>query len=93
MVAGGVTPLVDAATAKEMGYKIVIWPCFAMTAAYLAYRQAAEELKRTGAIMERLKDDGKTVDGGVRELFELCGLSKCAKFDKEMGGKAYDKGM
>jgi predicted peroxiredoxin len=93
MVAGGVTPLIDAAAAREMGYKIVIWPCFAMTAAYLAYRQAAEELKTTGAIKERVGPDGKTVVGGIRDIFELCGLTKCAEFDREMGGKTFEKGV
>lgn len=89
MVAGGVTPLITAQEAKEMGFKIAIWPCFAMTAAYLAYQKAAQELLSTGAIAEEKNPDGKVV-GGVRELFELCGLSECAAFDKEMGGKSYD---
>ncbi|KAK3313804.1 Pyruvate/Phosphoenolpyruvate kinase-like domain-containing protein [Apodospora peruviana] len=88
MVPGGVTPLIDGAKAKEIGFKIVIWPCFAMTAAYLAYQKAAQELKTTGAIREQ--PDGS---GGVRELFELCGLSECADFDKKMGGKAFTDGV
>ena len=92
MVSGGVTPLIDSATAKKMGFKIVIWPCFAMTAAYLAYQQVAKELKTTGQISERLGADGKVV-GGIRELFELCGLNDCVKFDKEMGGKAFVHGV
>ncbi|KAL2255901.1 hypothetical protein VTK26DRAFT_2509 [Humicola hyalothermophila] len=90
LVAGGVTPLVNAAAAQEMGYKMVIWPCFAMTAAYLAYREAARELKETGALRDRVGADGKAVVGGIRDIFELCGLSRCAEFDREMGGKAFD---
>lgn len=93
MVAGGVTPLVDAQEAKRMGYKTVIWPLFALTSAYLALQKTAQELKSTGAIKDRLGPDGKTVAGSVREIFELCGLSECAEFDKEMGGKAFTDGV
>jgi hypothetical protein len=32
------------------------------------------------------------VRGGVREVFELCGMSKCVAFDMEMGGATYSKG-
>lgn len=92
MVAGGVTPLIQAATAREIGFKLVIWPCFAMTAAYLAYQQAAHELKTTGMLQDRVGPDGR-VQGGVRDIFELCGLSRCAEFDKEMGGRAFDGGV
>jgi 2-methylisocitrate lyase-like PEP mutase family enzyme len=92
MVAGGVTPLVDAAEAHEMGFRIVIWPTFAMTAAYNAWRAAARELLGTGQIRETFDAKGK-VEGGVREIFECCGLTECAEFDKEMGGKAFAKGV
>jgi len=52
-----VTPLVPAREAQEMGFKIAIWPCFAMTAAYLAYRKVAKELVETGAVAERTAHD------------------------------------
>jgi 2-methylisocitrate lyase-like PEP mutase family enzyme len=89
MVNGGLTPLVNAKRAGEMGFKIVIWPCLSMTAAYLAVSKAAEELRDTGMVGEKYDKDGK-VKGGIRDLFELCGLSECAAFDKEVGGKSYD---
>lgn len=94
MVSGGVTPLVDAKQAAEMGFKMVIWPCLSMTAAYLAIQKAAKELKETGAVAENVDPkDGKTVVGGIREIFDLCGLKECAEFDKEMGGKSYANGV
>lgn len=92
MVAGGLTPLVDAAEAGRLGYRIVIWPCFAMTAALLAYRAAARELKGTGRIAETRDESGKVL-GGVRDCFEVCGLTKYANFDKEMGGQSFAKGV
>ncbi|KAF3770038.1 Phosphoenolpyruvate/pyruvate domain-containing protein [Cryphonectria parasitica EP155] len=92
MVAGGVTPLVSAEEARAMGYRIVIWPCFSMTAAILAYRETAKELRSTGMVAER-KDEKGNVRGGVRECFEVCGLNKYAAFDKEMGGQAFANGV
>lgn len=92
MVAGGLTPLVNKDEAREMGYRIVIWPCFSMTAALLAYREAAKELKETGMVKETRDANGKVV-GGVRECFEVCGLTKYSEFDKEMGGKAFSNGV
>jgi 2-methylisocitrate lyase-like PEP mutase family enzyme len=91
MVSGGVTPLVNSKEAKELGYKIVIWPMVGMTSVYLATREFCEELKNTGEIKERFTKDGK-IDGGVRDVFELCGLTKCSEFDKEVGGTSFMKG-
>ncbi|OTB16268.1 hypothetical protein K445DRAFT_317246 [Daldinia sp. EC12] len=91
MVGGGVTPLVNAREAKELGYKIVLWPIAGMTSVYIAMREFCEELKNTGEIKNRYKEDGK-IDGGVRDVFELCGLSACVEFDKEMGGASFANG-
>lgn len=92
MVVGGVTPLVDRDEARAMGYKIVIWPIFSMTAALLAYREAARELKETGMNKERRNEQGQLI-GGVRDCFEVCGLTKYSNFDKEMGGTSFSKGV
>lgn len=91
MVVGGVTPLVDSEEARAMGYRIVIWPCFSMTAALLAYREAAKELK-LGMNKERRSEKGELV-GGIRDCFEVCGLTKYSEFDKAMGGQAFSKGV
>lgn len=92
MVQGGVTPLVNRDEAQAMGYRVVIWPCFAMTAAMNAWREAAKELKGTGMLQE-VKDESGKVRGGVRECFEVCGLTKYAAFDQEMGGQAFANGV
>ncbi|KAJ4392021.1 hypothetical protein N0V93_005641 [Gnomoniopsis smithogilvyi] len=92
MVQGGVTPLVSRDEAHKMGYRVVIWPCFAMTAAMNAWREAAKELKGTGMVKE-VKDENGKVRGGVRECFEVCGLTKYAAFDQEMGGQAFANGV
>lgn len=92
MVVGGVTPLVDSEEARRMGYRVVIWPCFSMTAALLAYREAARELKDLGMNKERRNEKGGLL-GGVRECFEVCSLTKYSDFDKAMGGQAFSKGV
>jgi len=104
MVPGGVTPLISSDEAHRLGYRIAIWPCFAMTAAYLAYHQAARELKTTGAISEKqlqtteedseeVRKRGPVLTGNVRDIFDVCGLSECVEFDKEVGGKAFTGGI
>lgn len=92
MVGGGVTPLVDTKEAKELGFKIVIWPMAGMTSVYLAMREFCKELKETGEIKNRYAADGK-IDGGVRDVFEACGLTKASDFDKEMGGVSFSRGV
>lgn len=91
MVNGGVTPLIDAKEAQRMGYKFVIWPIFALMSAFNAYDAAAKELKKTGFLKDQGDESG--VRGGVREVFELCGMSECVRFDEEMGGKTYSNGV
>ncbi|KAI0843535.1 Phosphoenolpyruvate/pyruvate domain-containing protein [Hypoxylon sp. FL0890] len=91
MVGGGVTPLVNSREAKELGFKIVIWPLAGPTSVYLAMREFCRELKSTGEIKNRYTEEGK-VDGGVRDVFELCGLSACVEFDKEVGGASFMNG-
>lgn len=94
MVQGGVTPLVSREEARAMGYRVVIWPCFAMTAAVNAWRAAARELKGAEGMLGEVMDaETGLVKGGVRECFEVCGLSKYAAFDKEMGGSAFANGV
>lgn len=92
MVGGGVTPLVTAREAKEeFGFRVVIWPIAGMTSVCIAMRELCRELKSEGEIRERYTEDGR-VDGGVRDVFELCGLSACAEFDKEVGGASFANG-
>ncbi|KAK1750678.1 Phosphoenolpyruvate/pyruvate domain-containing protein [Echria macrotheca] len=92
MVGGGVTPLVDGETARRLGFKVVIWPCFAMTAALVAYRAAAAELKGTGMLRDTVDGETGRVVGGIRDVFEVCGLEEAVAFDREVGGAAFAEG-
>ncbi|KAI1766487.1 Phosphoenolpyruvate/pyruvate domain-containing protein [Hypoxylon sp. FL1150] len=91
MVGGGVTPLINTREAQALGYKIVIWPIAGMTAVYLGMRDFCRELKSTGEIKDRHTEDGK-IDGGVRDVFELCGLEESVQFDKKVGGASFSNG-
>lgn len=55
MVAGGVTPKLSVAEANDMGFKIMIYPAFAVEPVYQAVAAVAKVLKETGD----LKSGGK----------------------------------
>ncbi|XXG96946.1 hypothetical protein Hte_003237 [Hypoxylon texense] len=77
--------------AQELGFKVVIWPIAGMTNVYLGMRAFCRELRSTGEIKDRHTEDGK-IDGGVRDVFELCGLEACVRFDEEVGAASFANG-
>lgn len=87
MVAGGVTPNLSVEQAREIGFKIIIYPGFALGPVFSAVSAAAKELKDTGDI--------RPVQGskGPREMFAVCGLNEAIAFDVAAGGKLYTKGV
>jgi 2-methylisocitrate lyase-like PEP mutase family enzyme len=87
MVAGGVTPNLSVKQAKEIGFKIVIYPGFALGPVFSAVSAAAKELKETGDI--------KAIESvrGPKEIFTVCGLNEAIDFDLAAGGKLYTKGV
>ena len=89
MVAGGVTPKLSVAEAKEMGFKIMIYPAFAVEPVYQAVAAVAKELEETGD----LKSDEGFKWKGPKELFEVCGLKESIEFDIAAGGKLYSNGV
>ena len=86
MVPGGVTPQISVREAQELGFKLIIFPGFALTPIYSAVLVAAKELKSTG--------DCKVLEGGSpKEIFDLCGLREAMAFDLDAGGNLYSKGV
>lgn len=85
-VAGGLTPKWSVQDAKEFGFKIVIYPGFALGPVYQAVAAAAKELKETGDLQ---------VPAGAnpKEIFEVCGLKEAVQFDIAAGGILYSKGV
>ncbi|PNS16812.1 2-methylisocitrate lyase, mitochondrial [Sphaceloma murrayae] len=88
IVAGGVTPIWSAKEATSLGFRIMIWPIISLTAVYNSTKQAMAELRDTGTV-----SPSKDGAGGVRDIFEVCGLKDCASFDREAGGSAYSSGV
>ena len=90
VVPGGVTPRMGSADAKSLGFRIVIHPILAMGAVFQSVTAAFREVKQQG---ETKANDANPSEPGVRELFEICGLSNCVDFDRRAGGKSYDLGI
>jgi 2-methylisocitrate lyase-like PEP mutase family enzyme len=88
MVSGGVTPDITATEARELGFKIIIFPGLALGAVYQSVAAAAKELKDTGKV-RTVKGDAST----PKALFEVCGLKDALAFDVAAGGKMYTNGV
>jgi 2-methylisocitrate lyase-like PEP mutase family enzyme len=89
MVPGGVTPILSAEEAKDLGFKIIIFPGLMLSAVYESCTAAATGLKATGTV--QVSEQQKK--GGPKELFVLCGLKECVEFDKKAGSVGYEKGI
>ena len=90
MVDGGITPNFTVAEAKETGFKLIVYPGFALGPVYRAVSAAAKELVETG---ENAKAETDVSDMGPRELFMVCGLKEAIEFDIAAGGSAYSNGV
>ncbi|RVX67681.1 hypothetical protein B0A52_07804 [Exophiala mesophila] len=84
MVEAGVTPAVSVAEAQELGFRMIIFPGFALGPVYKAVKDAAEQLAANGTVSSnnQFKD-------GPKELFKVCGLMECVSFDQTAGGKSF----
>lgn len=88
-VPGGVSPDLSVGEAREIGYKIVIFPALGIEVVYPAVRKAVRDLKEKGRV-ESVELDGKR--WSPKDLFEVCGLAECMEFDTKAGGTAYLNG-
>ena len=86
MVYGGSTPAISAKEAQDMGYRIIIFPFAALSAAYYAIKSSMEHLKETG----ELGSDGRMPP---RAVFEVIGLEESLRIDADAGGFAYSTGV
>jgi len=85
MVEFGATPSISRDEAREMGYKVMIWPFATLSPAYLAMREALVSMKKTG----RSTDPEEMTP---RKIFEICGLEESMRIDEEAGGEAFVNG-
>lgn len=84
MVEHGATPSWSVAEAKELGFKIIIFPFAALGPAYHAIKGAYERVKETGLT-------GLEKEFTPKKLFGIVGWDKAMKVDAEAGGSMYSK--
>jgi 2-methylisocitrate lyase-like PEP mutase family enzyme len=88
IVGGGVTPAMSAKEAKEAGFKIVIWSVLPLTYVYNATTAVMKELKQNGYV-----DPAPGGKGGIKDIFEVCGIEEAAIFDQSVGGSSLKGGF
>ncbi|OBT58314.1 hypothetical protein VE04_01782 [Pseudogymnoascus sp. 24MN13] len=81
-VENGVSPLISAAEAEQMGYRIIIFSFACLAPAYEAIKNTLERLKSIGLT-------GNSVS--PMTIFEVCGLGESIAIDRAAGGHAFDK--
>ncbi|GES66048.1 carboxyphosphonoenolpyruvate phosphonomutase [Aspergillus terreus] len=86
MVEHGATPSITAAEAREMGFRVVIYPFAAIGPAVQAIREGMEKLKRDGI-------PGLDKEMTPQMLFRVCGLDESVKLDAEAGGASFEGGV
>ncbi|KIW73233.1 hypothetical protein PV04_01367 [Phialophora macrospora] len=84
VVPGGVTPEYTVEEARQMGFRIIIYPGLCIGPVVESVARELKVLQTTG------KSSPAGRGGGVKEAFNLCGLQECIDIDREAGGKAYD---
>ncbi|KFY08662.1 hypothetical protein V492_06019 [Pseudogymnoascus sp. VKM F-4246] len=82
MVEYGATPSISVSEAKEMGFKIIIFPFAGLAPAYGAIKSAYERLKKEGSTGPESKMTPK-------QLFEVSGLEESLAIDAAAGGNAF----
>lgn len=86
MVEHGATPSITAAEAKELGFRVVIYPFAAVGPAVKAMKEGMEKLKRDGI-------PGLDKEMTPQMLFRVCGLDASVRLDAEAGGASFEGGV
>lgn len=84
-VAGGVSPEWSADEAGDLGFKLIVYPSFALGPVYKGVSEAAKHLKETGSMV--------ALSGSPKEVFEVCGLKDAMDFDISAGGQNFSGGV
>ncbi|KAJ5307755.1 Pyruvate/Phosphoenolpyruvate kinase [Penicillium atrosanguineum] len=86
MVEHGSTPSISAQEAREIGFKIIIFPFATIGPALTAMAEGLEKLKRLGL-------PGLDESLTPQALFRACGLDESVKLDAEAGGVSFEGGV
>jgi 2-methylisocitrate lyase-like PEP mutase family enzyme len=87
-VAGGVSPQLSVQEAKELGFKIVIYPGLCLGPVFESVTKASTALMKNG---EPRKGSAQTAS--VKDIFKVVGLDECMEFDMAAGGSSYKDGF
>lgn len=88
-VPGGLSPRLSVQEAKDLGFKLIIYPGLFLGPVAVAATAAAKALEQQGCVAE---DDSQS-SGSPKAIFEVCGLRKHMDFDAAAGGNTYSKGV
>ncbi|PMD32346.1 Phosphoenolpyruvate/pyruvate domain-containing protein [Hyaloscypha variabilis F] len=91
MVAGGVTPNFTVQEAQDFGFRIIIFPAFALGPVYQTVAKAAKYLKENGDLPK--SDAESAAEFSPKALFTVVGLRESMEFDVAAGGKMYSNGV
>ena len=80
MVDGGRSPVLTAATLRELGYRIAIYPALGFTAAAAAVEAAYDHLHETGSTLKL-----ETPLYSVEKMHALMGFEAVWDFEKKWG--------
>ena len=83
-VENGHSPLITAAEAQTMGYRVMIFSFAGIASAYTAILDTFTKLRESGVT-------GSMV--GPKRIFDVCGLEEEMRIDKAAGGTAFAKGV
>ncbi|KAL4998820.1 Pyruvate/Phosphoenolpyruvate kinase-like domain-containing protein [Aspergillus recurvatus] len=86
MVEHGATPSITAAQARELGFRVIIFPFAALGPACKAIQEGMEKLKRDGI-------PGLDKEMTPQMLFRVCGLDESIKVDAAAGGATFSSGV
>ncbi|KAJ5195447.1 carboxyphosphonoenolpyruvate mutase [Penicillium cinerascens] len=85
-VSGGISPNLTATEARELGFRIIIFPGFALGPVYAAVSAAAKHLKETGSQLASRDDNPKN-------LFNVVGLREALAIDMASGENRFSEGV
>jgi len=91
MVGGGVTPNFTVQEAQDVGFRIIMFPAFALGPVYQGVAKAAKYLMEKGELPEA--DPERAADFSPKALFTVVGLQEAMEFDIAAGGKMYSNGV
>lgn len=85
-VPSGVSPDLSVQEARELGFRLIIFPGLALGSVYVAVQGAVKQLKETGTQAVR-------AESIPRDLFNVLGLREAVALDLASGGRLYEKGV